>query len=145
MATPLQALLVAERAAVLSGDETDFVMNLFIAYTGARWSEAIGLPPGCVREKEVALHWKLYELNGLYYQGRPKDGSMRTADLPPFLSMLLSGHLEAKRPAVHLPQRKGALVSWRQVRLPRAGERALPQVQLQRADVPPGRGRQVPR
>jgi integrase len=89
-ASPLQALLLAERAAILSGEETDFTMNVTIAYTGARWSEAIGLPPGCVRPGQIDIHWKLYELNGRFYQGRPKDGSMRTADIPPFLHALLA-------------------------------------------------------
>jgi len=34
---------------------------------------------------QIDIHWKLYELNGRFYRGRPKDGSMRTADIPPFL------------------------------------------------------------
>ncbi|MEQ4209903.1 site-specific integrase [Actinopolymorpha sp. B9G3] len=94
-ATPLQALLVAERAAVLSRSETDFVMILTLAYTGMRWSEVLGLPPDCIHGGALDIHWKLYELNGRFYRGRPKDGSMRTADLPPFLGELLAGHLES--------------------------------------------------
>ncbi|GIF02337.1 tyrosine-type recombinase/integrase [Paractinoplanes rishiriensis] len=88
-ASPLEALMLAERAAILSGEETDFTMNVTIAYTGARWSEAIGLPPECVRPGQIDIHWKLYELNGRFYRGRPKDGSMRTVDIPPFLYRLL--------------------------------------------------------
>jgi hypothetical protein len=42
-ATPLQALLVAERAALLSGRDEDFTMVVTIAYTGMRWGETIGL------------------------------------------------------------------------------------------------------
>jgi len=94
-ASPLQALLVAERAAVLSGQEADFVMVLTLAYTGMRWSEAVGLPPHCIKQGEIDAHWKLYELNGRFYQGRPKDGSMRTIDIPPFLQALLARHLDA--------------------------------------------------
>ncbi|MBE1612070.1 integrase [Actinopolymorpha pittospori] len=92
-ATPLQALLIAERAATLSGTSTDFVLLVTVAYTGMRWSEAIGLPPDCIRSDALDIHWKLYELNGRFYRGRPKDGSMRTADLPPFLYELLTDHL----------------------------------------------------
>ena len=92
-ATPLQALLVAERCAALSGQDTDFVMILTVAYTGARWSEIVGLPPECVHRDKIDIDWKLYELNGKFYKGPPKDGSMRPADLPPFLSELLSGQL----------------------------------------------------
>ena len=91
--TPLQALLIAERCAVLSGQSTDFVMNIYVAYTGSRWSEVIGLPPECVHADQVAIDWKLYELNGRFYRGRPKDGSIRPADLPPFLAELLADHL----------------------------------------------------
>ncbi len=92
-AAPLQALLIAERCAVLSGQDTDFVMNIYVAYTGSRWSEVIGLLPECVHGDQVATDWKLYELNGRFYRGRPKDGSMRPADLPPFLAQLLANHL----------------------------------------------------
>jgi hypothetical protein len=74
-ATPLQALLVAERCAALSGQDTDFVMNVYVAYTGSRWSEVIGLPPECMHGDQVAIDWKLYELNGRFYRGRPKPRS----------------------------------------------------------------------
>jgi integrase len=92
--SPLQALLVAERCAALSGCDTDFVMILTIAYTGMRWSEALGLRPKCVRGDQVSIEWKLYELAGRFYGGRPKDGSIRLADLPPFLAQLLAAHLK---------------------------------------------------
>ena len=91
--TPLQALLIAERCGALSGRSTDFVMNIYMAYTGSRWSEVIGLLPECVHDDQVAIDWKLYELNGRFYRGRPKDGSIRPADLPPFLAELLADHL----------------------------------------------------
>lgn len=89
-ATPLEALLVAERVATLSGEENDFVKVVFIAYTGVRWSEAVGLDPSCVHGDTVDLDWKLYELNGRFYRGHPKDGSIRQLDIPPFLSALLA-------------------------------------------------------
>lgn len=92
-ATPLQALLVAERCAALSGRSTDFVMVITIAYTGMRWSEAIGLPVDCVHDDLINIDWKLYELNGRFYQGPPKDGSMRPADLPPFLADLIAAEI----------------------------------------------------
>jgi integrase len=91
--TPLQALLIAERCAALSGCETDFVMILTVAYTGMRWSEAIGLTPGSIGSDVIQINWKLYELDGRFYKGRPKSGSIRPADLPPFLAQLIAGHL----------------------------------------------------
>jgi hypothetical protein len=60
------------------------VMNIYVAYTGSRRSEVIGLLPECVHDDQVPIHWKLYELNGRFYRSRPKDGSMRPADLPSF-------------------------------------------------------------
>src|SRR6266568_1517198 len=93
--SPLQALLIAERCAALSGRDTDFVMIVTIAYSGMRWSEAVGLPAAAVRGDVIHIDWKLYELNGRFYKGRPKDGSMRPADLPPFLAELLAVHLAA--------------------------------------------------
>jgi integrase len=114
-ATPLQALLIAERSAALSGTDTDFVMMLTIAYTDMRWSEAIGLRPECVKGSEVDIHWKLYELNGRFYRGRPKDGSMRTADLPPFLRELLVGYLktsEQRRCTCRNVPKPGETIPW---------------------------------
>jgi integrase len=92
-ATLLQALLVAERCAMLSGHDTDFVTIITIAYTAMRWSETVGLPPDCIHPSTLNVHWKLYELDGHFYRGRPKDGSMRTIDIPPFLHDLLTRHL----------------------------------------------------
>ncbi len=97
-ATPLQALLVAERCAALSGCSTDFVMIITVAYTGMRWSEVIGLVPGCVHDDRIDISWKLYELNGRFYRGRPKDGSIRPADLPQFLAGMLLRQLRAGTP-----------------------------------------------
>jgi len=95
-ATPLEALLIAERCAALSGCDTDFVMIITLAYTGMRWSEVIGLTPACVRDSEIDISWKLYELNGRFYLGRPKDGSIRTADAPPFLAEMLARQLDSR-------------------------------------------------
>jgi integrase len=52
-ATPLQALLVAERAALLSGRDEDFTMVVTIAYTGLRWGETIGLERDYARDDEI--------------------------------------------------------------------------------------------
>jgi hypothetical protein len=92
---PLEALLFAERCAVLSADDSDFVLNITVDYTGARWSEVMGLIPECVSDTVMSINWKLYELNGRFYRGRPKDGSIRDADLPPFLAELLQWQLDS--------------------------------------------------
>lgn len=91
--TPLQALLVAERCAALSGRDEDFLMVITSAYTGMRWSEIVGLETRYVVGEKLDVQWKLYELGGRFYKGRPKDGSIRAADLPPFLAQLLGLHI----------------------------------------------------
>jgi hypothetical protein len=58
----------------------------------------MGLPPQCVHEATVDIAWKLYELDSRFYRGRPKDGSIRTADLPPFLAELLAWYLDVNPP-----------------------------------------------
>jgi integrase len=91
---PLQALLFAERCAVLSGDDADFVLNITTFYTAMRWSEVMGLGPKFIGKALINIQWKLYELNGRFYRGRPKDGSIRAADIPPFLAMLLEWQID---------------------------------------------------
>lgn len=87
---PLQALLLAERCALLSRRDDDFVMIVAMAYTGMRWGEAIGLEPSYVRPGSIRIEWQLVEDGGRFYRVPPKDDSYRTVDLPPFLSDLLS-------------------------------------------------------
>ena len=94
--TPLEALLVAERCAALSGRDTDFLVVITLAYTGMRWSELVGLAPAFVDDDIIHIDWKLYELKGRFYKGRPKDGSIRAADLPPFLAEMLARHIADK-------------------------------------------------
>ncbi|AGZ39592.1 tyrosine-type recombinase/integrase [Actinoplanes friuliensis] len=97
-ASPLQTLLIAERAAIISGLDATFIADITIQYTGCRWSEMLALPPELIHDDAIDVHWKLYELNGRFYRGRPKDGSMRTVATPPFLNGLLSHHLSSKVP-----------------------------------------------
>lgn len=97
-ATPLEALLVAERAALLSGRDDEFVMLIDIAYTGRRWAETIGLERGFLRGDTINLEWQLEEINGQFHRLPPKDDSYRSTnwqpsvpvDLPPFLASLLA-------------------------------------------------------
>jgi hypothetical protein len=59
-----------------------------------RWSEVLGLGPKFVSRNLIDIQWKLYELNGRFYRGRPKDGSIRPADIPPFLATLLEWQID---------------------------------------------------
>jgi hypothetical protein len=82
----------------LTGRDEDFVMGITDAYTGMRWSEVCGLMPryvlpGDMEGDMLDVQWKLYELGGHFYRGRPKDGSIRPNDVPPFLAELLAAHM----------------------------------------------------
>jgi hypothetical protein len=103
-ATPLQALLVAERAALLSGRGEDFTMVVTIAYTGLRWGETIGLERDHVHDDEIHVEWQLREIRSTFHRLPPKDDSYRSpnwepclpVDLPPFLAGLLARQIEAQ-------------------------------------------------
>jgi hypothetical protein len=123
-ATPQQTLLLAERAALLSGRDEDFTLIITIGYTGLRWGEAIGLERDLARPTEIYVEWQLRELNGKFHRIPSKDDSYRSprwepglpVDLPPFLAGLLNRQL---REHPHgLPMRRRA--RWqRPVRVPR--------------------------
>jgi integrase len=102
-ATPLEVLLIAERAALLSGSDEDFVFLVTLAYTGMRWAEAIGLEQEYLLLSLINVEWQLHEINGTFHRLPPKDDSYRSTswepqlplDLPTFLSDLLSQHVMA--------------------------------------------------
>src|ERR1017187_8668221 len=97
-ATPLEALLLAERAALLSGRDEEFTMLVTIAYTGMRWGETIGLERDLLHPDEIHVEWQLREVNGTFYRLPPKDDSYRSprwepklpVDLPAFLDELVA-------------------------------------------------------
>jgi integrase len=101
-ATPLQVLLIAERAALLTGRDEDFTMIVTIGYTGQRWGEAIGLEHEYARPQAIHVEWQLRELNGRFHRLPPKDDSYRSpdwepslpVDLPPFLAELLAAQIK---------------------------------------------------
>jgi len=101
-ATPLEALLLAERAALLSGRDDDFTMIITIGYTGLRWGETLGLERDYLRPREMHVEWQLREVNGTFYRIPPKDDSYRSprwepklpVDLPAFLDDLLARQIE---------------------------------------------------
>jgi integrase len=95
-ATPLQVLLIAERCALLSGQDDDFIAIVTAGWTGVRWGELIGLERHDVQRAAIHLDWQLSELNGRFEKMPPKDDSYRVIDLPPFLSDLLAHQITAR-------------------------------------------------
>src|SRR5262249_11892902 len=92
-------LLIAERAALLSGRDDEFVATVALGFTGARWGELVGLEAQYLRTGAVRVEWQLYELdNGQLIRCPPKAGSRRTLHVPTCLDWLLAGDLARAQP-----------------------------------------------
>lgn len=97
---PLGVLLIAERMALLSGRDDEFVACVLMGYTGMRWGEVVGLETEFVRSASLRVEWQLYELDsGQLVRCPPKDDSHRTIDGPEWLVQLVREHLTRRRPA----------------------------------------------
>lgn len=97
--SPLGALLIAERAALLSGRDDEFVAIILMTYTGQRWGELVGLETDFLRAGGVRVEWQLYELDtGELVRCPPKDDSYRTIDLPGWLADLVLDHVRRTGP-----------------------------------------------
>jgi integrase len=95
----LGILLLAERAAILSGRDDEFVAVVHMGYTGMRWAEIVGLETEFVRPKTVRVEWQLYELDtGELHRCPPKDDSYRDIDTPGFLAAMLAAHVAHTNP-----------------------------------------------
>ncbi len=92
-------MLLAERTALLSGRDDEFVADLVKGCTGMRWGEIVGPEPEFVRPKSIRVEGQLYELDtGELHRCPPKDDSYRDIDTPDFLASLLAGHIARTRP-----------------------------------------------
>lgn len=103
-ATPLETLLLAERAALLTTRGEEFTMLVTIGYTGMRWGETIGLERDYLQPELINVEWQLREIRGHFHRLPPKDDSYRSTDwepqlpvdLPPFLDGLLTSQAEQR-------------------------------------------------
>jgi integrase len=102
--TPLEVVLAAERASVLSGRTLDFVMVVTFGWTGMRWAEVQGMQREFLRKEFYELDWQLPEVAGRLLREPLKSDSYRThdpddgvsrVDLPPFLHDLLQGVVDS--------------------------------------------------
>ena len=92
----LGALLLAERCAILSGRDDEFILVVTKVFTGMRWAELIGLERPYFRMSTVRVEWQLEELDdGTWIRQAPKEDSRRDVDLPPFITALLSRQIQA--------------------------------------------------
>ncbi len=95
----LGILLTAERAALLSGRDDEFVAVVLKGYTGIRWGEIVGLETAFVRPGAVRVEWQLYELDtGELVRCPPKDDSYRTIASTDWLSALVANHTARTKP-----------------------------------------------
>ena len=111
--TPLQSICLAERTALLSGRDIDFVMNITAPWTGVRWGELEAFEasededsPLQLRDDGIstyAIDWQLREIGGVVAKAAPKDGSFRELDLPPFLADLLRWARDNRRKTCSCP------------------------------------------
>ena len=101
-ATPLEVLLTAERAALLTGRDDEFTLLVTIGYTGMRWAETTGLERDLLVPTLINVEWQLYEIKGRFYRLPPKDDSYRSTnwdpfvpvDIPDFLAALLAAQVD---------------------------------------------------
>ncbi|WNZ09621.1 LacI family DNA-binding transcriptional regulator [Streptomyces sp. 11x1] len=95
----LGILLTAERAALLSGRDDEFVAVVLKGYTGKRWGEIVGLETEFVRPGVFRVEWQLYELDtGELVRCPPKDDSYRNIDSMGWLSSLVFDHIARTKP-----------------------------------------------
>ncbi|WP_103502949.1 MULTISPECIES: LacI family DNA-binding transcriptional regulator [unclassified Streptomyces] len=95
----LGILLTAERAALLSGRDDEFVAVILKGYTGMRWGEIVGLETEFTRPGRIRVEWQLYELDsGEFVRCPPKDDSYRTIDATDWLSALVANHVARVKP-----------------------------------------------
>lgn len=86
----LDALLIAERMALLSGREDEFVWEILKRYTGMRSGEVDGLETRYLINARHSLHrvvrveWQLAEVKSKLIRCAPKDKSHRDVDVPLF-------------------------------------------------------------
>lgn len=97
--TALGILLIAERSALLSGRDDEFVAIVLKGFTGMRFGELVGLETGYVRPNGIRVEWQLYELDtGELHRCPPKDDSYRTIFGPDWLVRLVTEHIRRTQP-----------------------------------------------
>ena len=91
--SPATTILIAERAALLTGRDLDFIQVVWMGWTGMRFGEVLAVEASCFDFPDIGipcyhLDWQLREIGGKVTKASPKDSSDRTVDLPPFLANL---------------------------------------------------------
>ena len=101
--TPGQVIQAAERAALLTGRNEDFILTCWTGWTGQRWGEVMAVEKSFLTLPDVGLasyrlDWQLREIGGKIEKAPPKDESYRDIDLPPFLVSMAKWLIERRQP-----------------------------------------------
>ena len=94
----LGILLAAERMAILTGRDDEFVMVVTNYFAATRLGELTGLEKKYVRPENLRVEWQLSEVEGRLHRVPPKDDSRGDVVLPAFLRRLLADHMRRKPP-----------------------------------------------
>ncbi|MEV3980768.1 site-specific integrase [Nonomuraea sp. NPDC049758] len=92
--TPVVVLRIAERAAIWTGREDEFIAIVLKAFTGVRWGELLALDVEHCLFRKIQIFWQLKEVKGAFLRDLPKGRRRREATLPPFLGDLLARQIE---------------------------------------------------
>lgn len=98
--TDEQVMQLAEAIA----DPVRSTLVLTLAYTGLRWSEAIGLRVRDVNalRRRLQVRRPQVEIDGIFHEGEPKSWERRSVPYPAFLSMAIAHLCEGLGPDDHL-------------------------------------------
>jgi integrase len=100
---PVTVIRIAERAALLTSRDIDFLQVVWLAWTGMRFGETLAVEKQFFDFPDIGipcyhLDWQLREIGGKVTKAPPKDNSNRTIDLPPFLTALAKTLCRQARP-----------------------------------------------
>lgn len=87
-------LATAERFAILTGRDDEFVMIVLKYFGALRLGELIGLEREYVRRDTLRVEWQLARAGGRLVRCAPKDDSIDDVVMPPFIGQLLAGHMK---------------------------------------------------
>ncbi|WP_280406129.1 LacI family DNA-binding transcriptional regulator [Nocardia brasiliensis] len=96
--TLLDAILIGERMALLTGRDDEFVAMIVKRLTGIRAGELRGIEVDKWTPSKLLVHWQLAEIRGVFDRCIPKCGSVRDVDWPEFLSNMVADHIDRTAP-----------------------------------------------
>lgn len=97
--TVFGGLVLAERVAILSGRDSDFILATVLQHAGLRLGEGIGLEAAYASPGNIRVEWQLSQVGRHLIRAIPKDGSRGDVTVAYFLSDLLGWQAGHQPPA----------------------------------------------